>query len=81
MNAKGLRTLVIGLALTAGSAIAQIENGSDTYKRLKAYIDSIPAIFAITDEPFIVFTANALALLDSDRCTSLLRVSYTSSFT
>ena len=44
MNAKGLRTLVIGLALTAGSAIAQIENGSDTYKRLKAYIDSIPAI-------------------------------------
>jgi len=26
-------------------------------------IDSIPAIFAITDEPFIVFTANALALL------------------
>ncbi|MBT4125185.1 MAG: TerC family protein [Chloroflexi bacterium] len=26
-------------------------------------IDSIPAIFAITDEPFIVFTANALAIL------------------
>jgi len=26
-------------------------------------IDSIPAIFAITDEPFIVFTANALAVL------------------
>lgn len=26
-------------------------------------VDSIPAIFAITDEPFIVFTANALAIL------------------
>ncbi len=26
-------------------------------------VDSIPAIFAITDEPFIVFTANAFALL------------------
>lgn len=26
-------------------------------------IDSIPAIFAITDEPFIVFTANAFAIL------------------
>ncbi|MBT3995410.1 MAG: TerC family protein [Chloroflexi bacterium] len=26
-------------------------------------VDSIPAIFAVTDEPFIVFTANALALL------------------
>lgn len=26
-------------------------------------IDSIPAIFAVTDEPFIVFTANALAIL------------------
>lgn len=26
-------------------------------------VDSIPAIFAITDEPFIVFTANALAVL------------------
>lgn len=26
-------------------------------------VDSIPAIFAVTDEPFIVFTANAFALL------------------
>jgi tellurite resistance protein TerC len=26
-------------------------------------VDSIPAIFAITDEPFLVFTANAFALL------------------
>ena len=26
-------------------------------------VDSIPVIFAITDEPFIVFTANALAIL------------------
>ena len=26
-------------------------------------VDSIPAIFAITDEPFIVYTANALAIL------------------
>jgi tellurite resistance protein TerC len=26
-------------------------------------VDSIPAIFAVTDEPFIVFTANALAIL------------------
>jgi len=26
-------------------------------------VDSIPAIFAVTDEPFLVFTANAFALL------------------
>lgn len=26
-------------------------------------IDSIPAIFAVTDEPFVVFTANAFAVL------------------
>lgn len=26
-------------------------------------VDSIPAIFAVTDEPFLVFTANAFAIL------------------
>jgi tellurite resistance protein TerC len=26
-------------------------------------VDSIPAIFAVTDEPFLVFTANAFAVL------------------
>ena len=26
-------------------------------------VDSIPAIFAVTDEPFIVFASNALAIL------------------
>ena len=33
-------------------------------------VDSIPAIFAITADPFLVFASNAFAILDCDRCTS-----------
>ena len=37
-------------------------------------VDSIPAIFAVTDEPFLVFTANAFAILG-------LRAMYSVSYT
>lgn len=33
-------------------------------------VDSIPAIFAVTREPFLVFSSNAFAVLDYARCTS-----------
>jgi len=44
MNASRIRLIVAVLLATGCVATAQIENGSATYKRLKSYIDSIPAI-------------------------------------
>ena len=32
-------------------------------------VDSIPAIFAVTTDPFIVFTSNMFAILDCARST------------
>jgi tellurite resistance protein TerC len=32
-------------------------------------VDSIPAIYAVTDDPFVVMTANIFAFLDFERCT------------
>jgi len=32
-------------------------------------VDSIPAIFAVTQDPFIVFTSNIFAILGCGRCT------------
>ena len=33
-------------------------------------VDSIPAIFAVTTDPFIVYTSNVFAILGSVPCTS-----------
>jgi tellurite resistance protein TerC len=35
-------------------------------------VDSIPAIFAVTTDPFIVFTSNIFAIMGCARCTSCL---------
>jgi predicted tellurium resistance membrane protein TerC len=36
-------------------------------------VDSIPAIFAVTTDPFIVLTSNLFAILGCVRCTSCWR--------
>jgi tellurite resistance protein TerC len=43
---------------TFGAAIVAIETTDVLFA-----LDSIPAIFAVTDEPFLVFTSNAFAIL------------------
>ena len=49
----------IGLPLTTwGAALVAIETTDVLFA-----VDSIPAIFAVTDEPFIVFASNAFAIL------------------
>jgi tellurite resistance protein TerC len=40
-------------------------------------VDSIPAIFAITSDPFIVFTSNMFAIRACGRCTSCWPISPT----
>ena len=38
-------------------------------------VDSIPAVFAVTHDPFLVFTSNIFAILGFARCTSSWPVS------
>src|SRR5215472_12010113 len=55
------RTMATGLFL----ALVAVE-----FTDLIFAVDSIPAVLAVTQDPFIVFTSNIFAILGFGRCTS-----------